>query len=104
MLGFCYLILLLSLDATFLLSLCEAYNALLKGLVLQRNFKSAEDWLKTMQKVQLAPKLGTGSTMQFQSILYNIAYRMRFGVDKNNLGGENHFRANSLPRFWLQRI
>lgn len=103
--GFCYLILLLSPDATFLLSLCEAYNVLLKGLVLQRNFKSAEDWLKTMQKVQLAPKLGTGSTMQFQSILYNIAYRMRVGVDKNNvLVGENRFRAfraNSVPQLWM---
>lgn len=85
--------------ASFLLSLCEAYNALLKGLVLQRNFKSAEDWLKTMQKVQLAPKLGTGSTMQFQLILYNIAYRMRFGVDKKWFGKGESLQGQFLAAF-----
>ena len=74
MLEFLLLIWFCCYHLTFSLSLWEAYNALLKGLVLQRNFKSAEDWLKTMQKVQLAPKLGSNfrSFMLFQLMRYNV--------------------------------
>ena len=47
--------------------LAEAYNALLKGLVRQRNFKSAEELLQTMRRQKLSPCLWLMGTIMIHN-------------------------------------